>query len=74
MANFSLDEHVGDPESLQGYRYLVWLESEALWKENDPNRRANLALALAEYTATLARLEVEEAQKLVAQSESPRVA
>jgi hypothetical protein len=39
------------------------MEFEALWKEQDLVRRANLALSLAEYTATLARLEVEEAQQ-----------
>ena len=58
---------VGDAESLQGYRYLVWLEFEAWWKEADPVRRANLAMSLAEYMATMARLEVEAA-KLVAVS------
>lgn len=74
MTNFSLDAQVADAESLEGYRYLVWMEFEALWKEQDPMRRANLALSLAEYTATLARLEVEEAQKLRSQANSPEAA
>ncbi|BAU12961.1 hypothetical protein LEP3755_34970 [Leptolyngbya sp. NIES-3755] len=68
--NNSLEPHVSDAESLEGYRYLVWLESEALWKETDPQRRANLALSLAEYTATLARLEVEAAKGQTVQSDA----
>jgi hypothetical protein len=50
------------------------MEFEAWWKENDPTRRAHLALSLAEYTATLARLEVEAAKKLATLPESPKVA
>lgn len=68
--NDSSDPQVADAESLEGYRYLVWLESEALWKETDPQRRANLALSLAEYTATLARLEVEASKEQTAQSDA----
>jgi hypothetical protein len=63
MTNLPADGQVAEAESLEGYRYLVWMEFEALWKEQDPVRRANLALSLAEYTTTLARLEVEEAQQ-----------
>ncbi|MBW4582826.1 MAG: hypothetical protein KME42_24935 [Tildeniella nuda ZEHNDER 1965/U140] len=69
MTNSPPDEHIGDAESLQGYRYLVWMESETLWKEQDPIRRANLALSLAEYTATLARLEVEAVNQFMTQPE-----
>jgi hypothetical protein len=69
MTNLPPDEHIADAESLQGYRYLVWMEFEALWKEQDPIRRANLALSLAEYTTTLARLEVEAANKTMTQLE-----
>jgi hypothetical protein len=74
MANSLPDEHIADAESIEGYRYLVWMEFEALWKEQDPIRRANLALSLAEYTATLARLEVEAANKTMTQPEAPTAA
>jgi hypothetical protein len=74
MASLPQPENILDAESLQGYRYLVWMEFEAWWKEPDPVRRANLALSLAEYTATLARLEVAEAEKLSPQMISPQAA
>jgi hypothetical protein len=70
MDNLPQDENMSDAESLQGYRYLVWMEFETWWKEQDPIRRANLALSLAEYTATLARLEVAEANKLEPQPQA----
>lgn len=74
MDSKTSNEHTDDAESLQGYRYLVWMEFEALWKEQEPARRANLALALAEYAATLARLEVEEAKRLATWNDSSKVA
>jgi hypothetical protein len=72
MDNLPQNENIDDAESLQGYRYLVWMEFEAWWKEKNPVRRANLALSLAEYTATLARLEVAELQQLEASTEPPQ--
>jgi hypothetical protein len=75
MNNLPQNENIADAESLQGYRYLVWMEFEAWWKEKNPVRRANLALSLAEYTATLARLEVAELQQAESSpTESPKVA
>ncbi|NJR51350.1 MAG: hypothetical protein HC780_19015 [Leptolyngbyaceae cyanobacterium CSU_1_3] len=44
------------------YKRLVWLESEAMLGQKDPQKLAKMALQLAEFTATLARLAVKEAE------------
>lgn len=52
-----------DPESIQAYRTRVYVFSQELWREKDPSIRAKTAMYLAEAATTLARLEVEEAEK-----------
>lgn len=44
-----------------------------LWREKNPVCRMNLALQLADVASTLARLEVEEAQKFQQESASDLV-
>jgi hypothetical protein len=41
-------------ESILEYRYTVYFEGLALWKEKDPQRRATIARQLADWAATLA--------------------
>ena len=45
------------------FRYRVHFLAKDLWREKNPICRMNLALQLADVASTLARLEVEEAQK-----------
>ena len=45
------------------FRYRVHFLAKDLWREKNPVCRMNLALQLADVASTLARLEVEEAQK-----------
>ncbi|HEY9781724.1 MAG TPA: hypothetical protein V6D09_16500 [Leptolyngbyaceae cyanobacterium] len=52
-----------DPESIQAYRTRVYVFSQELWQEKGPSIRAKTAMYLAEAATTLARLEVEEAEK-----------
>lgn len=52
------------PNSIKAFRYRVHCLENDLWKEKNPICRANLALQLADAATTLARLEVQEAQKL----------
>jgi len=52
-----------DPESIQAYRTRVFVFSQELRRETDPSSRATTAMYLAEAATTLARLEVEEAEK-----------
>ena len=52
------------PNSIKAFRYRVRCLENDLWKETNPICRANLALQLADAATTLARLEVQEAQKL----------
>jgi len=49
--------------SIKMFRYRVHFLAKDLWKEKNPVGRMNLALQLADAATTLARLEVEEAQK-----------
>jgi TPP-dependent pyruvate/acetoin dehydrogenase alpha subunit len=49
--------------SIKAFRYRVHALEQDLWKETDPVSRANLALQLADAATTLARLEIQEAQK-----------
>lgn len=53
-----------DSESIQAYRTRVFVFSQELRRETDPSIRATTAMYLAEAATTLARLEVEEAQKV----------
>lgn len=41
----------------------MFVFSQELWREKDPSIRAITAMYLAEAATTLARLEVEEAEK-----------
>ena len=50
-------------ESIQAYRTWVFILSQELRWEKDPLIRAITAMYLAEAATTLARLEVEEAEK-----------
>jgi predicted nucleic-acid-binding protein len=52
-----------NPESVEAYRIRVLFHCEELQRETQPAIRATIALYLAEAATTLARLEVEEAQK-----------
>lgn len=65
-----LMKYAVDPESIQAYRTRVFVFSQELWREKDPAIRATKAMYLAEAAATLAQLEVEEAQKAAAVKES----
>ncbi|PSB09533.1 hypothetical protein C7B61_12500 [filamentous cyanobacterium CCP1] len=49
--------------SIKAFRYRVRVLEQDLWKEHNPVGRANLAMQLADAATTLARLEVQEAQK-----------
>lgn len=52
-----------ESESIQAYRTRVFVFSQELRRETNPSIRATTAMYLAEAAATLARLEVEEAEK-----------
>lgn len=52
-----------DSESIQAYRTRVFVFFQELHREKDPSTRAITAMYLAEAATTLARLEVEEAEK-----------
>ncbi|MBC7822337.1 MAG: hypothetical protein H7126_00390 [Candidatus Parcubacteria bacterium] len=66
-----LKRHAVDPESIEAYRIRVLFHCEELHREKHAATRAMIALYLAEAAATLARLEVEEAQKTAAIGASP---
>jgi hypothetical protein len=57
------------PDSIAEYRYTVYFENMALWKEQDPVRRMNIARQLADWTATLAEMEAAAAQKTQSQAQ-----
>ena len=57
-------------QSIKMFRYRVHFLAKDLWKEKNPVGRMNLALQLADAACTLARLEVEEAQKFQEESAS----
>ena len=52
-----------NPESIEAYRTRVFVFSQELRRETDPSIRATTAMYLAEAATTLARLEVEEAER-----------
>jgi hypothetical protein len=56
--------------SIAEYRYTVYFENLALWREQDPLRRMNIAQQLADWTATLAAMEAEEVRKSQLQAKS----
>jgi hypothetical protein len=53
-----------DPHNIQTYRYRVRLLGRELLDEEDQIKRTTIALLLADTAATLAKLEVQETQKL----------
>lgn len=52
-----------DPESIQAYRMRVFMLSQELRRETNPQFRVMTAMYLAEAATTLARMEILEAQK-----------
>ncbi len=60
--------NVTPPNSIKMFRYRVHFLAKDLWREKNPICRMNLALQLADVASTLARLEVEEAQKFQQES------
>ena len=59
-----VSDNYGTPhESIKEYRYAVYFESQALWKEKDPVCRANIARQVAEWAVILADLEEQEAKR-----------
>jgi|GEM_PF-2168293 len=60
-----------DPHDIQTYRYRVRLLGRELLEEEDQIKRTTIALLLADTAVTLAKLEVQETQKLREES-SPR--
>ena len=62
--------NVTPPNSIKMFRYRVHFLAKDLWREKNPICRMNLALQLADVASTLARLEVEEAQKFKEDSDS----
>jgi hypothetical protein len=65
--------NVTPPNSIKMFRYRVHFLAKDLWREKNPVCRMNLALQLADVASTLARLEVEEAQKFQEKSDSDLV-
>ena len=57
-------------ETLTDWRYAVYFEGLALWKEKDPQRRATIAKQLAEWSTILAELEAKEAADAKLQTEA----
>ncbi|MCW6036157.1 hypothetical protein K4A83_07710 [Spirulina subsalsa FACHB-351] len=51
--------------SIKAFRYRVHCLGQELWREKDPQSRANLALQLADVATSLARLEAQELERLV---------
>lgn len=74
MTSQNSDDYILPPDSIKAIRYAVYFESEWLWKEKHPVRRANATRRLAELTAKLAELEAEEAQTFLEQTASSDVA
>lgn len=48
-------------DSMKHWRGVVYFEGLALWKERDPQLRANIAKQLAEWSTILADLEAKAA-------------
>lgn len=74
MDNSNPEQYIVPHDSILLYRRGVWMECEALWKESDPIRRANIARLLADMAATLADMEAEEARKYLERNSSNEAA
>jgi hypothetical protein len=59
-----MSNRVLDPHDIQTYRYRVRLLGRELLDEEDQIKRTTIALLLADTASTLAKLEVQESQKL----------
>jgi hypothetical protein len=59
-----MSSRVLDPHDIQTYRYRVRLLGRELLDEEDQIKRTTIALLLADTATTLAKLEVQESQKL----------
>jgi tRNA A22 N-methylase len=68
------EDHIVPHDSVVAYRYAVYFEGEALWKEKNPVYRANIAHQLAEWVAILAEMAAEEARKFLEQDSSGEAA
>jgi hypothetical protein len=62
LAEASTGVYAVPPESIEHWRGAVYFENLALWKETNPQYRANIAKQLAEWTQILADMEAEAAQ------------
>ncbi|NJP09999.1 MAG: hypothetical protein HC866_11390 [Leptolyngbyaceae cyanobacterium RU_5_1] len=60
------NQYVVPHGTIKEYRCAVYFESLALWKEQNPVYRANIARQLADLAATLAELEAEAARNVTA--------
>ncbi|MBW4692967.1 MAG: hypothetical protein KME27_14530 [Lyngbya sp. HA4199-MV5] len=74
MNSADSNQHIVPHDSILLYRRGVWFESQALWNEQDPVCRANIARLLAEMAVKLAEMEAEEAQTFLEQTSSSEVA
>jgi hypothetical protein len=74
MTEASTELYAEPSGSIVEYRYVVYSEGLALFKETDPVLRANMARQLATWTATLAEMEAEEARKFQEHSRLPNEA
>ncbi len=61
-----------DPHDIQTYRYRVRLLGRELLDEEDQIKRTTIALLLADTAVTLAKLEVQETQKLREKNSPPK--
>ncbi len=66
-----MSSRVLDPHDIQTYRYRVRLLGRELLDEEDQIKRTTIALLLADTATTLAKLEVQESQKLREEGLSP---
>jgi len=74
MTEASFEAYAEPSGSIVEYRYVVYSEGLALFKETDPVRRANIARQLADWAATLAAMEAAEARKFQDQRQLPHEA
>lgn len=74
MTEASLGFYAEPSGSIVEYRYVVYSEGLALFKETDPMRRATISRQLADWATTLADMEAEEARKFQEQSRLPNEA
>lgn len=67
-----MDIKVTPHHSIKIFRHRVHFLAKELWKEKDPVCRVNLTLQLADAVTSLARLEVQEAQRCRHSSHTPQ--